>query len=168
MQKETIGLFANYNKNVNAIMNDIIKTLSKEEWEKNLGGFFPTVRSLCSHLYIGDYTWLKRFSRIRLFTSLSNTFFEGDYSFKETLFKDAGEYLAKRPELDKRISAFANELQDADMEGILKYIDSHGTPHERNFGKCLLQFLNHETHHRGMISLYLEMLGRENDFSFFE
>ncbi|MCL2722457.1 MAG: hypothetical protein FWD47_14095 [Treponema sp.] len=24
---------------------------------------------------------------------------------------------------------------------------------------------NHQTHHRGMISLYLEMLGKENSFS---
>jgi uncharacterized damage-inducible protein DinB len=24
---------------------------------------------------------------------------------------------------------------------------------------------NHQTHHRGMISLYLDMLGKENDFS---
>jgi uncharacterized damage-inducible protein DinB len=28
-----------------------------------------------------------------------------------------------------------------------------------------LNLFNHETHHRGMISLYLEMLGRENDFN---
>ena len=166
VQKETISLFANYNKSVNAIMNDYIKTLSPEEWDKNLGGFFPSIRSLCSHLYIGDFNWLKRFSRLRLFTSLSNSLFDGDYSFQETIFGDMNEYLVKRPELDSRMIAFSNEITDDDLTQILKYIDSHGTAHERNFGRCLLQFLNHETHHRGMISLYLEMLGRENDFSF--
>ena len=166
MQKETVTFLANYNKSVNLIMNDIIKTLSQEEWEKNLGGFFPSVRSLCSHLYIGDFCWLKRFGRLRLFTSLSASLFEKDYSFKETIFKDMEEYLAKRPELDSRMIAFAEELSDSDMACVLKYIDSKGIAHERNFGRCLLQFLNHETHHRGMISLYLEMLGRENDFSF--
>lgn len=166
MQK-TIGLFANYNKTVNQAMNGIIKTLSPDEWNKPLGGFFPSVRSLCSHLYIGDFTWLKRFSRLRSFAVLGGPFFEPSYSFQETLFEDMGEYLAKRPELDAKIASFADELTDADMPRLLKYIDSHGNPHERKFGLCLLQFFNHQTHHRGMISVYLEMLGRENDFSFF-
>lgn len=166
MQKDTVALFVQYNKSVNILMNEIIKTLSQDEWEKNLGGFFPSVRSLCSHLYIGDYTWLKRFNRLKAWTSLSNPFFEKDYSFQETLFEDMKEYLERRPELDNRMIAFAEEITDDDLGNILKYIDSHGAAHERNFGKCLLQFLNHETHHRGMISLYLEILGRENDFSF--
>jgi len=166
VKKETITLLSNYNKSVNVLMNEIIKSLSQEQWEKNLGGFFPSVRSLCSHLYIGDFTWLKRFSKLRLFTSLSNPFFETNYSFQETIFENMEDYLVKRPDLDERMITFAGEITDNDVGQNLKYIDSHGTIHGRNFGKCLMQFLNHETHHRGMISLYLEMLDRPNDFSF--
>ena len=168
MQKETIALFTDYNKSVNVLMNDIIKNLSPAEWEKNLGGFFPSVRSLCSHLYIGDFNWLKRFRRLRLFTSLSNAFFDNDYSFQDTIFPDMNEYLCARPDLDSKMTAFASELEDSDLPKIMKYIDSNGVAQERVFGKCLLQWLNHETHHRGMISVYLEMLGYKNDFSFFE
>jgi len=168
MKKETVILFANYNKSVNIMMNDIIKTLNCDEWVKPLGGFFPSVRGLCSHLYIGDYNWLKRFGRLRLFTGLSNSFFDDDYLFSQTLFDNMEEYLAKRPDLDSRIITFASEIADNDLVQSLKYIDSKGAAQERNFGKCLLQFQNHQTHHRGMISLYLEMLGRNNDFSFFE
>ena len=78
---------------------------------------------------------------------------------------DMGEYLAKRPELDSRMIAFAAEITDADLAGTLKYTDSHGKAYERNFGGCMMQSLNHGTHHRGGISVYLDMLGRENDFS---
>ncbi|MDR2479702.1 MAG: DinB family protein, partial [Treponema sp.] len=63
-----------------------------------------------------------------------------------------------------RILAFTAEITDADTGSILMYTDSQGVTHERNFGGCLLHFLNHGTYHRGMISVYLEMLGRENDF----
>ncbi len=146
-------------------MDGIIKTLSPEEWNKPLGGFFPSVRSLCSHIYICDFNWLKRFKNVRQFTSLEDSFFDKNYSFKETLFEDIGEYLSKRPDMDSRMLSFAEELTDADMAGVFVFTDSAGKSHERNFGGALLQFLNHETHHRGMISLYLEMLGRENDFS---
>ena len=165
MQKEVIALLVNYNKSVNEAMNGIIKTLSKAEWEKPLGGYFPSVRSLCSHIYIGDFNWLKRYKKTRSFTALDNPFFDRDYAFKETIFEDMGEYLNKRPDLDNRIIAFAKELTAADLDSVLKYTDFAGRSYERNFGGCVLHFLNHQTHHRGMISLYLEMLGKENDFS---
>ena len=165
MQKDIIKLFVNYNKSANEAMNGVIKTLSKAEWEKPLGGYFPSVRSLCSHIYIGDYNWLRRFKSSRSFTVLNDSFFDKDYSFQETLFEDMGEYLARRPDLDNRMIAFADELTAADLGSVLSYTDSHGKNFERNFGGCVLHFLNHETHHRGMISLCLEMLGRENDFN---
>ena len=165
MDKGALSLYVNYNKWANGNMNGIIKTLSKAEWEKPLGGFFPSVRSLCSHIYVCDFNWLKRFKNIRPFTTLDNPFFDRDhYPIKETLFEDMGEYLAKRPDLDDRMIAFTDELTDADLGKVLKYTDPAGNKFERNFGGCVLHYMNHETHHRGMISLYLELLGKENDF----
>ena len=165
MQKEVITIFVNYNKSVNEGMNGIIKTLTPSEWDKPLGGYFSSIRSLCSHLYICDFNWLKRFKAIRSFAILDNPFFDQNFSFKDTIFPDMEDYLAKRPDLDSRLIDFAGELTESDMDSVLKFTDSHGVNHERNAGGCILQFLNHQTHHRGMISVYLEMLGKENDFS---
>ena len=165
MQKETIALMMKYNKAANENMNGVIKTLSQTEWEKPLGGYFPSIRSLCSHIYVCDFNYLRRFKNFRMFSVLKDPFFDNEYSFKDTLFEDMGEYLAKRPDLDSRMSAFADEVTDADLGGILKYTDPRGNPVERNFGGIALHFLNHGTHHRGMISVYLEILGKENDFN---
>jgi len=168
MQKDIFVLFAKYNKVVNQKMNEAIKTLSKEEWDKNLGGFFKSVRGLCSHLYICDFNWLKRYSRLREFNVFKEAFFAREpYSFKEILFADMDEYLTNRPLLDEKIIAFMNEVNDKDLDALLKYSDSGGNLYERNFGGLVMQSLNHDTHHRGMISLCLEMLGKENDFSSF-
>jgi len=166
MDKNTLALFAKYNKTVNENLNGIIKSLSPEEWEKNLGGYFRSVRGLCSHLYICDFNWLKRYSTLRDFAVFREALFAREsYSFKDELFKDMGEYLTMRPQLDGKIIAFANEITDVDINSLLKYIDSHGTPHELNFGGLVLHSFNHDTHHRGVISVYLEMLGYENDFA---
>jgi uncharacterized damage-inducible protein DinB len=168
MQKDIFVLWAKYNKAANEKMDAIIKTLSPGEWDKNLGGYFKSVRGLCSHLYICDFNWLKRFSILREFTVLKEAFFNREpYSYTELLFEDMGEYLKKRPELDDKISSFAEELKDGDLNSLLKYTDSRGTIHEKIFGGLVMQSLNHDTHHRGMISLYLEMLGRDNDFTSF-
>jgi uncharacterized damage-inducible protein DinB len=165
MRKEIVTLFVQYNKSVNEAMNGVITTLSPDEWEKNLGGYFSSVRGMCSHLYICDFNWLKRFKNLRSFTTLNDPFFNQSYGFHDLIFRDKNEYLAKRPDLDERMLTFTAEITEDDLAGVFRYADSAGTTHERNFGGCLLQFLNHETHHRGMISLYLEMLGRENEFS---
>jgi len=168
MQKDISVLFAKYNKVANQKMDEVIKTLSKEEWEKNLGGFFKSVRGLCSHLYICDFNWLKRFSRLREFGVFKEAFFAREpYSFKEVLFADMSEYLTNRPILDEKIIAFIDEVNDKDLNSILKYTDSEGNLYEKNFGGLVTHSFNHDTHHRGMVSLYLEMLGRENDFGSF-
>ena len=167
MQKEVIELFANYNKLTNEAMNDVIKTLSKAEWEKSLGGYFPSVRSLCSHLYTTDCNWMKRFRNLRSFTTLKDAFFDKTYARGEMIFEDMGEYLARRPDLDNRILAFVHELTNADMDSVLKFTDPAGKAQERNAGGHILQYFNHGTHHRGAISVYLEQLGHPNDFASF-
>jgi uncharacterized damage-inducible protein DinB len=168
MQKETFVLWARYNKVVNEKMDAIIKTLSPAEWDKDLGGYFHSVRGLCSHLYICDFNWLTRFSKLRDFVLFRDAFFAREpYPFSEVLFEDMNKYLAERPVLDEKIITFVEELNEADIHSILKYKDSSGNPHELPFGGLIMHSFNHDTHHRGMISLYLEMLGRENDFSFF-
>jgi uncharacterized damage-inducible protein DinB len=166
MDKETITLFARYNQAVNKSMNEIIKTLSPAEWDKNMGGFYKSVHGLCSHLYIADFNWLKRYSKFRIFTVFKDAFFNREpYSYREVIFNDMNEYLSGRPELDEYIIRFASELNNDDLEGILQYTDSKGANCEWVLGIPVVQCFNHETFHRGMISLYLEMLGRENDFS---
>jgi len=165
MQKEIVKIYVDYNKSVNDTMNGIIKTLSQAEWEKPLGGYFPSVRSLCSHIYISDFNWLKRLRGFKTFAALNDPLFDKTYSHKETLFENMGEYLSARSDMDNRMSAFVNELTDADLGGTLKFTDPHGKVQEQNFGGCVLRFLTHEIHHRGGISIYLDMLGRDNDFS---
>jgi uncharacterized damage-inducible protein DinB len=164
MYKDAANLFAKYNKIVNENMDGIIKTLSPQEWVRDLGGYFKSVRGLCSNLYICVFNWLRRFKNYRDFSTLKGPFFDKAYSFSELLFEDMGEYLSKRPELDDKIIAFTSELNDSDMDGMLKYTDSGGRSSDRVLGGCVLHFLNHETHHRGVTSQYLEVLGRANDF----
>ena len=168
MQKDTFVLLAKYNKTVNEKMNEVIKTLSPEEWDKPLGGYFKSVRGLCSHIYVCDFNWLKLFSKLRDFKILNERFFTTQrYSTSEILFEDMKEYLDKRPVLDDIIILFVEELIYGDLNKYLEYTDSSGTANKRLFGGLLMQFFNHGAHHRGMISLYLELLGHKNNFSSF-
>jgi uncharacterized damage-inducible protein DinB len=169
MQTDSLRILAAYNQEANAKMNGIIKTLNTEEWERSLGAYFPSVRSLCSHTYIADLNWLKRFSRSACragtFAVFKDPLFSRNYSFKDLLFPGPEEYLESRPVLDRLLTDFVNELEDGDMAGDLSYESSAGERFTKNSGGLLLHVFNHQTHHRGMISLYLEILGRANDFN---
>jgi uncharacterized damage-inducible protein DinB len=167
MNKETIILLAKYNQIVNQKMNAVIQTLNDEEWNRDLGGYFKSIRGTASHIYITDFTYLKRFGNLREFTVLSDPLFNEKYTFKDLLFPSKDEYLAKQPVLDNLICSIINEITEDDLKQQLTYSDSAGKKIEFIFPAAIMQLFNHATHHRGAISLYLELLGKDNDYSSF-
>ncbi|MDR3249352.1 MAG: DinB family protein [Treponema sp.] len=165
MQTDTVKILAAYNQAATAKMNETIKTLSADEWNKALGGFFPSVRSLCSHIFTADLSWLKRFSKAREFASLKDPLLNQEIDFKELRFPTVEEYLKDRLALDNLLSGFAQDLSGEDLAQDLSYANSSGQTFTKNFGGLALHLFVHSAHHRGMISLYLELLGHANDFN---
>jgi len=165
MDTQTVKLLAKYNAETNAQMNKIISGISNDQWEMKFKGYFNSIKLMCNHVYIGDFTWLQRFSRLRSFDYAKNPVFAKQIKFSEVVVGNVGEYLALRKELDNLIIRFADEVAALDFEKNLAYVDSHGTKYEKNFGGLILHAFNHQTHHRGMISLYLEEMGIANDYS---
>jgi uncharacterized damage-inducible protein DinB len=165
MDLKTIKLLARYNETANKEMNKYIAQLKAEQWNREFKAYFPSIFKMCNHIFIGDYNWLKRFSTLRDFQFIRDGFFSKDIPFTVEAFANPQEYLAKRVFLDEKTIAFVGELTDNDLENTLKYIDSRGTEHNRNFGGLIIHMFNHQTHHRGMISVYLEMMAIDNDFS---
>jgi uncharacterized damage-inducible protein DinB len=158
-------LLANYNKITNDLMNKIIKNITEEEWNKKFGGYFRSIHELNSHIYICDFNWLKRFKNLREFNVHKNKIFEKEYKFTEVIFENIMEYISMRAELDEIIIKYINELKEEDLEKYIKFTNSKGVEMERKMETLITHVFNHETHHRGMISIYLEMLGKENSYS---
>ena len=165
MDIQTVKLLAKYNAETNTQMNKIISGISSEQWEKKFMGYFNSIKLMCNHVYIGDFNWFQRFSKLKPFDYAKDPIFAKEIKFSEAAFGSAGEYISKRKELDNLIIRFADEVAAQDFEKNLAYVDSHGNAHSKNFGGLILHVFNHQTHHRGMISLYLEEMGIENDYS---
>jgi uncharacterized damage-inducible protein DinB len=161
VQSDTVRMLAAYNRAANGKMNELIQGLDAGEWEKNLGGYFPSIRSICSHTYYWDLTWFGRFARSGAFEAAKDPLLNRDYARTELFFPRVEDYLEGRGVLDELLIRFTGELGDEDLARPLK----PGEGPERNCGALMLHAFNHQTHHRGMISLYLEFLGRANDFN---
>jgi uncharacterized damage-inducible protein DinB len=52
MTTDTIKFMARYNAHANTEMGRVLAQLADEEWNRAMGGYYPSVRSLCSHLFI--------------------------------------------------------------------------------------------------------------------
>ena len=165
MDTKTVKLFAEYNRKTNEEMNRLIDQLALAQWEQRWGGYYPTIQALCNHLYISDFTWLKRFGNLREFHYLEDDLFKDQLTLASTAFASRREYLDRRGSLDAKAVALAAEVTEDDLAAALTYKNFKGVEQRRNFGGLLLHMFNHGTHHRGMISVYLDSLGIENDYS---
>lgn len=165
MDLQTVRLLADYNKKTNHKMNNFLTALTADQWNRKFGGYFDSVRSMCNHIYVCDFNWLKRFSLLRAFGFIKGTEIDKGMPFGKMMIGDPKDYIDKRDFLDDKILQFAGEITAGDLERNLEYTNSRGDTYNKNFGGLLLHMFNHQTHHRGMISLYLEEMNIENDYS---
>jgi uncharacterized damage-inducible protein DinB len=167
MEKTIFKAFAFYNKRANNQMNKFIETLSEEEWNKEFNSFWKSIHGLCSHIFSGDHGWLKKFIKFTNSKLINNKYFNKDYVWGETIFKNINEYIKMRQELDDIIVDFISEVKNEDLEKNMEWMDWEERIIEKQLCIYIMHMFNHATHHRAQISLCLDMLGKENDFSIF-
>ena len=165
MTPDTVKLLARYNAHANAEMGRVLAQLTDEEWNRAMGGYYPSIRSLCSHVFISDFTWLRRFAGLRRFAFIEHTIFQKNPGFGDLLFPTFRDWDADRKALDECLTRLADEAAAEDFSQGLRYKNFKGLDQERQFGGLILHVFNHQTHHRGMIALYLDLLGKQNDYS---
>ena len=185
MEKEHLKIFAKFNKESNDSMNNIIKTLTDEQWKKQFSGYYKSILEICGHIYFWDYNTLVRFKSIRNYSYLDEFQYEKDldiftlriteegqeylhenFTSSKSLFSNSSiaEYLKMRIDLDNRMVKLVNEITESDLTKVINLTTITGNKFEKSLGGLLFEIFVHDIHHRGMISLYLEMLGKENDF----
>jgi uncharacterized damage-inducible protein DinB len=165
VEKEIFEMLGEYNKSSNVQMNRVIHAISDEEWDAQFPSFWKSIHELCSHIFIGDYgriKFLNSFSHLNFFPE---HYFDTSYKWEEIIFESKNEYFARRKELDDVIIEFIHEITNDDINTVLKTINWKDEAVENKFGSYLLHMFNHGTHHRAIVSLYLDMLGKEHDFT---
>ena len=165
MDIKTCKLLAQYNQMANHKMDSLIRNLSNAQWNQEFAGYFKTIKQLCSHIYIADYSWLQRFGQFRDFQFIKDPLFDQNLTYSSKPFDDIADYIFKREELDKKLIMFMDEITESDLEKIISFTNTKGEMVNKNVGGSILHIFNHHTHHRGMISIYLDMMGIDNDFS---
>lgn len=162
---ETLRLFARFNAHSNQAMNAVLAQLPPTDWTRDLGGFYSSFQALVGHMYTTDIAWLVRFTALRPFAALQGEPFDFPPPPGQNPFESFADYQSKRRALDSAIVAFTEELVEGDVRSDLSYRNFRGEEINKNLGGLVLHFFNHQTHHRGMVALYLDQLDVPNDFN---
>jgi uncharacterized damage-inducible protein DinB len=129
---------------------DAAGRLSPEQFARNLGSSFPSVRDTLVHLYSADWIWCSRWEGESPAAMLSP---DG--------FADIDAIRAAWSEHERRLRAVVDKLGDAGIQQPLHYRTTAGQPQVQVFWQQCQHLVNHGSYHRGQVTTMLRQLGAQ-------
>ncbi|HRH90595.1 MAG TPA: DinB family protein, partial [Agitococcus sp.] len=126
-----------------------VATLSDEQRKEDLGAFFGSIHHTLNHLLLGDQAWLQRFQGQPVTMK----------SPRDIVHDDFGLLQQARQEMDEQILAWAQALATRyDNEQLRFYSVTYQKEIVMPLFAAVMQFFNHQTHHRGQITTLLSQM----------
>jgi uncharacterized damage-inducible protein DinB len=166
--KPVFQALAKYNSSVNQSIIELIEPLSEEKIMTKTKAFFPSIFETMLHLFFSDLFWLKRFRDVFKESNalaVSKLVPLDGKNLRKKFEADYTKLFQRRKQADEVIQQFIEEIEEAALNSIITYKNFKGDEVEKEFWKILLQWFNHQTHHRGQISVLLDMIEVDNDYS---
>ena len=166
--KTIFQAMARYNGNVNSEVMGLLGGMTNEKLTDKTKAYFPTVLDAAFHILLSDIGMFKRFKPAFPESKALNSaaLLTADTALlKKEIEGDLKRFFQYRGELDEMIKQFVGELGDEVMARNFKYVNYKGENVETAVWKMLLTIFNHQTHHRGGLSVMLELEDVKNDFS---
>jgi len=142
-----IQLLYEFNSWANHRILDACAPLTPEQFVKDLGSSFPSVRDTLAHIYGAEVVWCARWHG-ETPTALTPA---TDYPDAETLRRAWVEHEGK-------VRGFLENLGDDGIHKEIEYRTIAGKAYRQEFSQMLLHVVNHATYHRGQVTTMLRQL----------
>ncbi len=147
-----VRAFARYNRWQNESLYAAADTLRDAERRRDRGAYFGSIHATLCHLYWADNMWMSRLSDVpRPEVSIPGS---------TTFVEDWAELKDKRAAFDARIVSWADALDDASLQGDMRYFSRVA---QKDIVKprwlAVAHLFNHQTHHRGQVHAMLTAAG---------
>lgn len=157
MNKDDIQLLYEYDRWANARVFQSLAELTVEQFTRDLGGSFPSLRDTMVHILAGEWTWLTYWKA----SSHDGAFFaelrkQREILFAPNAFPEIGVVRHKWAEVEEQQIDFVNNVTDKSLQKLLPARDTL-----ISLGHLMQHLANHSTYHRGQISLMMRQLGGE-------
>jgi uncharacterized damage-inducible protein DinB len=145
---ELLRLLFQYNQWADRRLLDVCSALTNEQFTRDLGSSFRSVRDTLVHLYGAEWVWNERIEG-RSPTSL----------VAGTGFPDLESARTKLEEMDNFYIEYVSRLTPQDLERVIHYKSFAGDELSNPLWQTLHQLTNHASYHRGQIITLLRQLG---------
>jgi uncharacterized damage-inducible protein DinB len=124
-----------------------VETLTPEQYKRELGSSFPSVRDTLVHIFSAEWIWLARWQ------GESPTIM-----LQPAAYPDLATLRAAWDEQRAKLTAFVARLDDRMLEEPLAYRTTDGQPWKQPLWHMLQHIVNHATYHRGQVTTMLRQL----------
>ena len=166
--KNLFQAFARYNGSVNQSITELLEPLRKDQIMMATKAYYPSIFATCLHNFISDLNWLRRYrDALKENRALNNSELLSleEKSLRAEFEADYKKYFQYRKQIDEVIIQFADELEEPRMDSTIQYKNYKGEEIKKELWKTLLHWFNHQTHHRGQVSVLLDWVGIDHDYS---
>ncbi len=166
MTREDVRLLDEYDRWANNRILKSVGALTPEQFTRDLGGSFPSVRDALLHIVASNWAWLTYWKELSPSDQiLTDLFTRSDTHFPAESFPTPAAVLPKWAETEQEKARFVNELTDEQLDRALPVGNTSIT-----LAHLLQHLANHSTYHRGQVAMMLRQLGakaQSTDFAEF-
>lgn len=155
MTKDDIELLYEYDRWANNSLLHASSALSTEEFTRDLGGSFSSVRDTLLHILAGEWTWIQHWKEPSPDpASLANLITRRKTLFDPNAFPDLAAVQRKWAEVEAEQVEFIQLLTSERLEQMVPVRAG-----ELKLIHLMQHVANHSTYHRGQIALLMRQLG---------
>src|SRR3984957_7786712 len=155
MNKDDIQLLFEYDRWANKSVLQAASTLSGEQFTRDLGGSFGSVRDTLVHIISGEWGWLTIWKERALTSAfVTDLWARIGVTFDPKAYCDIAAVQMKWAEVEKEQIDFVNSLTDESLQTMLPVRATH-----LGLGHLMQHMANHSTYHRGQVSMMTRQLG---------
>jgi uncharacterized damage-inducible protein DinB len=148
MNVEDFRTLYDYNSWANHRTLDACAPLTAEQFTRDLGSSFRSVRDTLVHICGAEWSWLERWHG-RTPTAIPGP---ADYPDFESVRR-------RWTEVERNLLDYVASLSQEDVQRVIAFKTLAGQPNTLPLGQCLQHLANHSTYHRGQITVFLRQLG---------
>ena len=138
-----------YDNWANKKLLQVMSQLTPEQFTRNLGGSYGSIRNTFVHMISAEWGWLGRCGGGRP---------RGPRLNPEN-FPTLESVLETSRQIDGWVREYLSGLKDEDVSRMAEYPNDKGEKRSMPVGELMQHAANHNVHHRGQIALLLRLLG---------
>jgi uncharacterized damage-inducible protein DinB len=154
MTKDDIQLLYEYDRWANNRVLQVVSALSVEQFTRDLGGSFGSVRDTLIHIIGGEWIWLQYWKEPPQDSAfLADLRARRDVLFNPNAFPDLVAVQLKWTEVEREQIEFVHHLTNELLHQMLPFRTTQVT-----LAHLMQHVANHSTYHRGQIALMMRQL----------